>query len=115
MKIYEATRNFPQEERFGLISDIRRSANSIIANIAESHGRYYYLDKIRVLYIARGEIEEVSSHLAVATGLQYLSIAESTDFLQEYEGLQLGLNDFIASLLHQSTAIKKSSKKNNSQ
>ena len=42
MKVYEATSKYPAEEKYGLVSDTRRSANSIIANIAESHGRYFF-------------------------------------------------------------------------
>ena len=53
MKIYEVTAHFPSEERFSLISQILRSAIGIIANIAEAHGRFYYADKVRILYIAR--------------------------------------------------------------
>lgn len=63
MEIYKITEVYPKEERYGLISQTRESANSVIANIAEARGRYYYADKIRVLYIARGEIQETQSHL----------------------------------------------------
>lgn len=68
MRIYKITAQYPPEEKYGLISDTRRSGNSIIANIAEAHGRYYFADKSRVLIIARGEVDEVRSHLSVAQG-----------------------------------------------
>ncbi len=73
IKIYEITAKYPAEEKYGLIADTRRAANSIIANIAESHGRYFFKDKIRTLFVSRGEIEEVRSHLSVAMGQKYLS------------------------------------------
>lgn len=73
MKIYRITAEYPKEERYGLISDTRRAANSIIANIAEAYGRFYFADKIRVLYQTRGEVEEVRSHILVARGLSYIS------------------------------------------
>ncbi len=57
-EIYLISKNFPTEEKYALTSQLRRSANSIIANFAESYGRYFYKDKIRVLYIARAEAEE---------------------------------------------------------
>lgn len=98
MKVYNATSKYPLEEKYGLVTDTRRSANSIIANIAESHGRYFFKDQIRVLYVARGEIEEVRSHLSVAFGLKYLS-KEDFEFLdREYEGLGVGINFYIRDL-----------------
>ena len=98
MKAYEITSKYLPEEKYGLVSDARRSANSVIANIAESHGRYSFKDKIRVLYIARGEIEEVRSHLNIALGQKYLS-GEDFKFLdKEYEGLGVGINFYIRNL-----------------
>ena len=95
MKVYELTNRYPAEERYGLVLDTKKSANSVIANIAESHGRYFFADKIRVLYIARGEVEEVRSHLMVGFGRKYLS-KEDFEFLdKEYEGLGVGINFYI--------------------
>lgn len=104
MEIYKVTSKYPSEERYGLISDTRRSGNSVIANIAESHGRYFFADKIRVLFIARGEIEEVRSHLSVALGQTYLS-KEDFEFLdKEYNGLGTGINSYIRDLKRQHTS-----------
>jgi len=98
MNVYEVTSKYSSEEKYGLVVDTRKSANSIIANIAESHGRYFFKDKIRVLYIARGEVEEVRSHLSVAFGQKYL-IKEDFEFLdKEYEGLGVGINFYIRDL-----------------
>jgi four helix bundle protein len=62
----------PPEEKWGLVQQIRRSAVSVPANIAEGHGRYYYQDNIRFCYIARGSLEETISHLSLAYDLAYL-------------------------------------------
>ncbi len=98
MKIYEVTKKYPLEEKYSLATDTRRSANSVIANIAESQGRYYFKDKNRVLYIARGEVEETRSHLRVAKGKGY--VREDIFFYldKEYEGLSRGISVFIKSL-----------------
>ena len=53
VEIYQITRKFPDKEKFGLISQIRRSAISIPSNIAEGYGRNYTKDYIRFLQIAR--------------------------------------------------------------
>lgn len=70
MKIYKITSKFPPEEKYNLTSQLRSSANSVVALIAEAHGRYYYADKCRVLYQSRGECGETQSHLSVSLGLK---------------------------------------------
>lgn len=95
LKIYKITDNFDKCEKYSLTSQLRRSANSVIANIAESQGRYSYKDKIRVLYQSRGEIFETRSHLKVAEGLKYISNKEFKELDKEYEGLLVGLNKYI--------------------
>ncbi|MEK7637161.1 MAG: four helix bundle protein [Patescibacteria group bacterium] len=95
LKVYRATERFPTSERYGLIDQLRRSANAVIANIAESQGRYSYSDKIRVLYQSRGEIFETRSHLQVAHGLGYFPAEEFKKLDQAYEGLLVGLNTYI--------------------
>ena len=98
MNIYEVTARYPSEEKFGLTSQTRNSANSIIANIAEAHGRYYFADKIRVLYTSRGEVEETRSHLRVALGQKYLNPDKFGFLDKEYEGLGIGINKYIESI-----------------
>jgi four helix bundle protein len=95
MEIYKITTVFPKEEMYGLSSQVRNSANSIIANIAEAHGRYYFADKTRVLYTSRGECEETRSHLRVALGLKYIDKKVFGQLDREYEGLSKGISSFI--------------------
>lgn len=98
MRIYKATSTYPREERFGLTSQTRDAANSIIAQIAEAHGRYSFADRIRVLHQARGEAEEVRSHLRVGLGLDYLPRDEFDYLDKEYAGLAMGINAYIKSI-----------------
>ena len=98
MEIYNLTVTFPESEKFNLTSQLRRSANSIVANIAESHGRYSYNDKVRVLYIARGEILETRSHLAVAYGRQYLDDTTFKKINTAYCDLAKEMNSYIKSI-----------------
>ena len=98
MEIYRITGRFPKEERYGLSAQMRNSANSVIANIAEAHGRYYFADKTRVLYTARGECEETRSHLRVALGLKYIESNVFSNLDEEYEGLSKGISSYIRSL-----------------
>lgn len=95
LEVYRVTQGFPPTERFGLIDQLRRSANAIIANIAESQGRHSYNVKIRVLYQARGELFETRSHLNVAEGLAYLNSDEFNSLDHDYEQLLIGINAYI--------------------
>lgn len=62
----------PNEEKWGLRSQLSRSSQSIPANIAEGYGCYYYQENIHFCFIARGSLEESYSHLLVAARLGYL-------------------------------------------
>jgi len=97
-EIFELVKVFPKEEVYGLISQFNRSANSILANIAEAHGRYHYADRIRVLYISRGEIEETQSHLLVASSRGYITEDKAFSFIERYENLKKKVNGYINNL-----------------
>ncbi len=72
LDIYKNTRCFPAEERFGLTSQIRRSAASIGANIAEGCGRRSDGEMARFIQIAMGSGAELSYQLRLAYDLQFL-------------------------------------------
>lgn len=98
VEIYRLTQKFPREEKFDLTSQIRSSANSVAAQIAEAHGRYYYADKVRVLYQARGEAEETRSHLSLSIKLLYINKPEFEKYDIRYENLSIKINAYIISL-----------------
>ena len=62
----------PPDEKYILNPQIRRSAQSIPANIAEGYGRFYYQETVRFCYIARGSLDETLSHLIMAHELGYI-------------------------------------------
>src|SRR5438128_11926044 len=66
---YQITRGFPKSELYGLTSQIRRSAASVCANIAEGCGRRSRRDFARLLHIARGSAGERGYHLILAADL----------------------------------------------
>ena|ERR1039457_2236085 len=71
--IYGLTRTFPREEIYGLTTQVRRSAASIAANIAEGCGRRSDGELARFLQIARGSASETEYHLLLAKDLRFLS------------------------------------------
>jgi four helix bundle protein len=88
----------PSEEKYALASQLRRSVQSIPANIAEGYGRYYYQDNIRFCYIARGSLEETLSHLILANKLGYLSENVLQSSVQLIDELRRMLNGYIVFL-----------------
>ncbi|MBU2542004.1 four helix bundle protein, partial [Patescibacteria group bacterium] len=94
-EVYKITREYPEDERFALTSQTRRSSNSVLANSAEAHGRFYFKDKIRVMYIVRGEIEETQSHLWVAHSQKYIKQEKWLELEKRYESLKIKVNNQI--------------------
>ena len=88
----------PSKEKYALATQLRRSAQSIPANIAEGYGRYYYQDNVRFCYIARGSLEETVSHLILANKLGYISEDVLQSYLQLTNELRRMLNGYIAFL-----------------
>lgn len=72
LAVYQATRNFPKQELFGLTSQIRRSSASVPANIAEGCGRTGDPELRRFCLIAMGSASELEYHLLLARDLNYL-------------------------------------------
>jgi len=54
LSIYKITKTFPNEEKYGIIDQLRRASSSITANIAEGFGRFHYADKIRFYLFVSG-------------------------------------------------------------
>jgi four helix bundle protein len=75
LEVYSESRTFPSDERFGLTSQIRRSAASIAANIAEGAGRTSGPDFARFLDYALGSANETEYHLILARDLGFMSAA----------------------------------------
>ena len=87
IQIYQVTRAFPAEERFGLIAQLRRAAVAIPSNIAEGRGRLGAAEFRRFVSIARGSVAEVETQLAVATALGYAHADQVTSLSSELDRL----------------------------
>ncbi|WP_291836379.1 four helix bundle protein [Brevundimonas sp.] len=79
--IYEATAHWPRDERFGLISQVRRAAVSVASNIAEGSARQSTGELVQFLGIAKGSLAEAETQLLLAERLSYLGRADARTLL----------------------------------
>lgn len=95
-EIYQVTRKFPDDEKFGLISQLRRAAVSVPSNIAEGQARNSIGDFRRFLNISRGSIAEVETQLMIAEKLGFIDSA--TDTIQQAKEVGRIISGLIKSL-----------------
>ena len=86
------TKNFPKEERFGLISQMRRAAVSYPSNIAEGSARSSKKELFQFLYYSMGSLSEIETQSIIAKELGYIKDA---DLLPEIEALRRMTLNFI--------------------
>ena len=110
LEAWEKARNFsvriyrevlpllPSEEKWNLNQQLRRSASSVPANIAEGYGRFYYQETIRFCYIARGSLEETLSHLVLCAEMNYIPRPLFDTLEQDGEKLTQLINGYIGYL-----------------
>ena len=73
LSVYRATANFPLEERFGLVSQMRRAAVSSVANIVEGSARRSERENLRFLECSFGSLRELGYFLDLSQDLRYLT------------------------------------------
>jgi four helix bundle protein len=93
--IYLLTNSLPQDEKFGLISQIRRCVISILSNIAEGAAKDSQKDFLRYLQISLGSSFELESHLILCIDLELLSKEITTNHLENIERIQKRISSLI--------------------
>lgn len=92
VKIYEISKDFPGDERFGLTSQIRRAAVSVPSNIAEGQGRKSMKENIQFLHVAKGSLAEVETQLIICKRLGYIRDYDDIDItLKRLRSMLVGL------------------------
>ena len=76
LEIYKVTKKFPADEKYGIVSQMRRAAYSIPANIIEGHSRKHKNEFLQFLSIAKGSLEELKYFIILAADLDYISAEE---------------------------------------
>ncbi len=98
VKVFELTEKLPKKEDYSLTSQIRRSALSISANIAEAFGRNHINDKLNFYYYSRGSITETQSHLIYGERVNYFTKEEVKVLDLKLNEIHNSINKIIKSL-----------------
>ena len=94
-RLYALTRAFPSDERFGLVSQIRRAAVSVPSNIAEGQARGGKKEFAQFLYIAKGSLAELDTQIELAKEIGYIKESERGEIGQLIAELQRMLHSLI--------------------
>ncbi len=96
LNVYGFSEDFPKNETYGLLSQFRRAAVSIAANIAEGYVKKTPADKIRFFNISQGSIEECSYYIVLSKDLGYITEEQSSQLDQQLVEVEKILNSYIS-------------------
>ena len=97
-KIYNLTNNFPENEKYGLCSQMQRAAVSVASNIAEGASRNHNKEFIQFLYHAFGSLSELETQIIISGRLNYTkNVREFLDDLNQIQKLLYGLIKYLKS------------------
>ena len=96
--IYLLIKKLPDDEKYNLVSQMRRAATSLTNNIAEGNGRYHYQESIQFCRQARGSLAELIDDLNICLDEAYLSVEVVNDLKVKAYDINKRLNGYIAYL-----------------
>ena len=95
LMVYKITKEFPKEELFGLVSQMRRAAVSITSNIAEGFSRQSYKEKVQFYSMAQGSNTEIQNQLLIAKDINYISQEKFNEIIEQSIRVHKLLNGLI--------------------
>ena len=98
-EIYRITKSFPDDEKYGMMNQMRRSAVSIPSNIAEGSARHTKRENIQFLYIALGSLSELETQLTISNNLEYITNDSLYTFqkeILEIKNMTIGLIRYLS-------------------
>ncbi len=98
ISVYKVTKEFPRDELYGIISQLRRASSSVPANIVEGFYRHSTKELINFLFNARGSTGEVIYFLLLSKDLGYIDTKQYLNLREKYELLAMSINALINSL-----------------
>jgi len=98
LEIHGIVNKLPNSE-FRLVDQSKRASSSVPDNIAEAYGSFYYKDKLKSFYIGRKEARETQNHVKSISSKGYISKEKEIELISRYEGLIIGINNFVRYLI----------------
>ncbi|MCA9329003.1 four helix bundle protein [Candidatus Saccharibacteria bacterium] len=95
VSIYKATNNFPENEKYGITSQVRRSSSSVSANIAEGFGRKSVKERINFYHIALGSLLETKNFLYLSARLELIEQQEIDELIHHIESIHAQINSIL--------------------
>lgn len=95
IEVYKITKDFPKEEKYGSVNQLRRSSASVANNIAEGYARHSYAEKVRYLYIAKGEAEETKRNIIRSAKKDLLPEPVANELSDKYTSLLKAISGYI--------------------
>lgn len=92
-EVYQITESFPEKEKFGMTSQIRRAATSVCANLAEGAARISAKEQAHFTSIAYGSLIELLNHLIVSTDLKFITEDIQVRFREKIQPLSVKINN----------------------
>jgi four helix bundle protein len=96
--VSEHIRQFPKNEEFRLVDQLKRVSRSLTANIAEGHGRFHYVDNVKCCRNSRGSLNEVLDHLICAYDERLITGDDLNKLREKYNECFRLLNGYISYL-----------------
>ncbi|MCX6121288.1 MAG: four helix bundle protein [Ignavibacteriales bacterium] len=93
--IYAVTKKFPSEEKYGLVSQMRRAAVSIPSNIAEGSARQTKKDALYLFVVARGSLSELDTQIELSRSLEMINDADYQLLTNQINSVDSLLSGFI--------------------
>ena len=100
--VFKIVKNFPKEEKYGSVDQIKRSSAAVANNIAEGYARHGYVEKIRYLYIAKGEAEETKRNIIRSGKKELITNQVANDLADKYTSLLKAISGYIRFLKEKS-------------
>ena len=98
LDVYRITKSFPDEEKFGIVPQMRRAVISITANISEGYRKVGKKDKLRFFNMSQGSLAEMSNFIIIAKDLQYISDNDYTLLNEKIEEVDRLLESYCAKI-----------------
>lgn len=97
-EVYRVTANYPRQEIYGLVSQMRRAAVSVPSNLAEGQARYHPRDFLRFIGHARGSLVELETQIMISTELGYCSSENSIKLLDQTAHIGALMNNLYSAV-----------------